>query len=145
MTPNRFAKSTKNRWKSNPGTQTDTFGAPSNPSTTNEWSKVQKNRSPCPKIGPQNLKKHSISAVNLFNKSSMSVINLFNKNAYQQSTYQQVTEGAGGRGEALRYKTMFVKYYIILVIVVVVLRAPRTSQSAAEGDRFLKKVCVPST
>ena len=47
------------------------------------------------------MKKRSISAVNLFNKSSISVVNLFNKHAYQQSTYQQVTEGAGGRGEAL--------------------------------------------
>ena len=57
----------KNHKKSNPGAQTVTFGAPSDPSTTNEQSKVQKNRSQCPKIGPQNLKKRSISAVSLFN------------------------------------------------------------------------------
>ena len=38
-----------------------------------------------------------------------------------------------------------VEYYIILVVVVAVLRGPRTYESAAEGDRFLKKVCVPST
>ena len=38
-----------------------------------------------------------------------------------------------------------IEYYIILVIVVVVLRGPRIFESAAEGDRFFKKVCVPST
>ena len=38
-----------------------------------------------------------------------------------------------------------VEYYIISIKIVVVLRVPRTSQSAAEGDRFLKKMCVPST
>ena len=54
-------------------------------------------------MGPQNVKKRSMSAVNLFTESSISAINLFNKHAYQQSTYQQVTEGAGGRGEALRF------------------------------------------
>ena len=102
--PTGSPKSIKNQKKSNPGAQTVTFGAPSDPSTTNERSKVQKNRSQCPKMGPQNLKKRSISAVNLFNESSISTINLFNKHAYQQSTYQQVTEGAGGRGEALRYE-----------------------------------------
>ena len=38
-----------------------------------------------------------------------------------------------------------VEYYIILIKIVVVLRHPRISQSAAEGDRFLKKVDVLST
>jgi hypothetical protein len=38
-----------------------------------------------------------------------------------------------------------VEYYIILIKIVVVLRHPRISQSAAEGDRFLKKVYVLST
>ena len=38
-----------------------------------------------------------------------------------------------------------VEHYIILIKIVVVLRAPRISQSAAEGNRFLKKAYVLST
>ena len=58
--------------------------------------------SQCPKMGPQNVKKRSMSAVNLFTESSISAINLFNKHAYQQSTYQQVTEGGRRQGRSLK-------------------------------------------
>ena len=53
-----------------------------------------------------------MSAVNLFTDSSISAINPFNKHPYQQSTYQQVTEGAGGRGEALIYIFFFASAHL---------------------------------
>ena len=43
-----------------------------------------------------------MSAVSLFTESSISAINLFNKHAYQQSTYQQVTEGGRRQGRSLK-------------------------------------------
>ena len=55
-------------------------------------------------MGPQNVKKRSMSAVNLFTESSISAINLFNKHAYQQSTYQQVTEGGRRQGRSLKIR-----------------------------------------
>ena len=45
-----------------------------------------------------------MSAVNLFTESSISAINLFNKHAYQQSTYQQVTEGGRRQGRSLKIR-----------------------------------------
>ena len=45
-----------------------------------------------------------MSAVNLFTESSISATNLFNKHAYQQSTYQQVTEGGRRQGRSLKIR-----------------------------------------
>ena len=110
-TPNRFPKSMNKSLRIQPWSPSCPLWCSCRPLNHQLLIKGPKNRSQCPKKNPQNLKKRSISAVNLFNESSISVINLFNKHAYQQSTYQQVTEGAGGRGEALRYIYIYIYIY----------------------------------
>ena len=52
-----------------------------------------------------------MSAVSLFIESSISAINLFDKHAYQQSTYQQFTEGGRRQGRSLK---IFVYIYIYI-------------------------------